>query len=1033
MQNSSCRKRRKTSHPQKLALAQEATHDTTDYAHKLALYELRLHSHLLPQDTHAQPERAGKEDETVEETTKGIRSVLQHYQRIAQQQEQLQTVPRTRTRKRVQHAPKGPLLVAQDNFREVTGETHCYVIGTIEFLCTQKASTEGNDDDGPKEFHVLYQKPEPRGHKGAAGIPVINETVIQHCYLKWASRRNTDGGDAASLIDSVAKVQWGSGCSEEAQSAEEKDLTILLRLLRSKLVAIRCRRSDPNRIVGEIVLTEKAFVDDSNSSESHMIWDENANENAAQGTKGSTFHAKRTLTKILANCTSSLVNDNHPFMHGEISENKLYQIASPRYKDIPESDLRVSDENQQRLAEKIATSFRNYQLKAVAWMVGKETGSPMKGMSVQIFHGYDNIHPMWRPIPLKKMPSSECDQLGQNEDDKDTFDIFICPALGLFCRKPVTLPLHSCWRGGILADEMGLGKSLVVLGLMSVNRRNINSSFSNDLKDFEDMSKVLSGGIKCGMRIPSRTTCISGAFKEDESTGLAWGQCHFCHHWQSIMLLRPWDMETGQTVDICILCTVKQIPNPLASKASLIICPQSLLDQWKREIDKHCSSQFRVEIYPGIHSVLKDLRQCHDKLSQLLERLYRHIQSKYGSPLPSLETVARKVMKETGEAFAQVSCQSIKSAIDPDDTQTNQLISQCQNLLKRGKYLGSLLDPRKLGAADTILTSYSALSQDLKSSGLIEGEHESRASAGSSYGRSAGPLSRKWVGSLRYQKRYRNAASPLVRIGWWRVCLDESQMVDSPTTQAAHMARMLPAIYRWGVSGTPLTRSLADWHGLCMFLGDLATPWSDEKSFSYHVMKMCAEEKNMVATCQFLQHASSFMWRSSKRDVSEELALPPCSIETIPIYLSPIEFAFYQQQVQEQLSVVNPILREWRNSDPDYLKATPSRNELKKILEPLLRVRQACCHPQATNSLSSAGKRTRMLSNIRPSSSTSVLTMEQVRILHRKPLISFLVIFMTLLTCRHYGKWPIKLFEKQKQLCGKWLQLITAWQGLFSF
>lgn len=60
--------------------------------------------------------------------------------------------------------------------------------------------------------------------------------------------------------------------------------------------------------------------------------------------------------------------------------------------------------------------------------------------------------------------------------------------------------------------------------------------------------------------------------------------------------------------------------------------------------------------------------------------------------------------------------------------------------------------------------------------------------------------------------------TPLTRLCWWRVCLDEAQMVESSTAKAAEMAGKLAARHRWCITGTPLSRGLEDLYGLLYFL-----------------------------------------------------------------------------------------------------------------------------------------------------------------------------------------------------------------------
>ena len=60
--------------------------------------------------------------------------------------------------------------------------------------------------------------------------------------------------------------------------------------------------------------------------------------------------------------------------------------------------------------------------------------------------------------------------------------------------------------------------------------------------------------------------------------------------------------------------------------------------------------------------------------------------------------------------------------------------------------------------------------------------------------------------------------TPLTRLRWWRVCLDEAQMVESSNAGATAMAAQLQAVHRWAVTGTPLSQDARDLQGLLKFL-----------------------------------------------------------------------------------------------------------------------------------------------------------------------------------------------------------------------
>ena len=68
--------------------------------------------------------------------------------------------------------------------------------------------------------------------------------------------------------------------------------------------------------------------------------------------------------------------------------------------------------------------------------------------------------------------------------------------------------------------------------------------------------------------------------------------------------------------------------------------------------------------------------------------------------------------------------------------------------------------------------------------------------------------------NMRLERKYHRPQSPLVQLSWWRVCLDEAQQIESGVSNAAKVARLIPRVNAWGVTGTPVKEDIKDLWGL---------------------------------------------------------------------------------------------------------------------------------------------------------------------------------------------------------------------------
>ncbi|EEC82693.1 hypothetical protein OsI_27351 [Oryza sativa Indica Group] len=200
--------------------------------------------------------------------------------------------------------------------------------------------------------------------------------------------------------------------------------------------------------------------------------------------------------------------------------------------------------------------------------------------------------------------------------------------------------------------------------------------------------------------------------------------------------------------------------------------------------------------------------------------------------------------------------------------------------------------------------------------------------------------------------RYPVTPTVLTRVHWWRLCLDEAQMVESSKTSVTEMAMRLNAQHRWCITGTPIQRRLDDLFGLLRFL---KTHPFDTYRWWVDIIRDPYEKGDMVAMNYAHKFFKEIMWRSSKIHVSRELQLPPQEECFSWLIFSSIEEYFYQKQHATCMDHAHEITRRIRD---DANKSEPisdsnvvsnlylSNDDIAKLLVPLLKLRQACCHPQ---------------------------------------------------------------------------------------
>lgn len=182
--------------------------------------------------------------------------------------------------------------------------------------------------------------------------------------------------------------------------------------------------------------------------------------------------------------------------------------------------------------------------------------------------------------------------------------------------------------------------------------------------------------------------------------------------------------------------------------------------------------------------------------------------------------------------------------------------------------------------------------------------------------------------SSRHEKRHERRKSPLVGISWWRVCLDEAQMVESGVSNAAKVARVIPRCNAWAVSGTPLRKDVQDLRGLLTFL----------RCDTFAQNKLIWGRLDKSSFYAIFNHITL---RHTKDKVRNDLRLPPQKRAVITIPFTAIEEQNYADMVRQMCDEC------WLGPEGEPLDADSdptSPETLERMREWLVRLRQTCLH-----------------------------------------------------------------------------------------
>ncbi|NXB97709.1 TTF2 factor, partial [Orthonyx spaldingii] len=249
-----------------------------------------------------------------------------------------------------------------------------------------------------------------------------------------------------------------------------------------------------------------------------------------------------------------------------------------------------------------------------------------------------------------------------------------------------------------------------------------------------------------------------------------------------------------------------------------------------------------------------------------------------------------------------------------------------------------------LSGYDVVVTTYSILSKEVPTS-KEEGEV---------------PAQDHDVGSAS------SPCSPLLRVAWARIILDEAHNIKNPRVQTSIAVCKLRASARWAVTGTPIQNNLLDMYSLLRFLR--CSPFDEYKVWKYQVdnnTRKGGERLSLLTRSLLLQRTKDQLDSAGKPLVS----LPQRSTQLHQLKLTAEEQSVYNVLFARSRSTLQSYLKrqEQKNEGRDYdggnpfekvaqefgvsqkefLSGSQSASQVSStahVLSMLLRLRQCCCH-----------------------------------------------------------------------------------------
>ncbi|KAG2246799.1 hypothetical protein Bca52824_086427 [Brassica carinata] len=249
-------------------------------------------------------------------------------------------------------------------------------------------------------------------------------------------------------------------------------------------------------------------------------------------------------------------------------------------------------------------------------------------------------------------------------------------------------------------------------------------------------------------------------------------------------------------------------------------------------------------------------------------------------------------------------------------------------------------DPSVLAKYDVVITTYAIVTNEVPKQFLLDEDENDESHSFSN--------SKKRKVSVSASKNRGSFGGTLSRVGWLRVVLDKAQTIKNHRTQVARACCILRAKRRWCLSGAPIQNTVDDLYSYFRFLryNPYDAPISRNEKHGYKKLQA-------VLKAVMLRHT-----KGTLLDGQPLINLPPKKVNLNKVDFSVEELSFYKKLEAESRFFFQFILglKSMLDFVPDKMKfyifckayaaAGTLNQNYTNILLMLLRLRQACDHPQ---------------------------------------------------------------------------------------